>query len=104
VSILVPGGERVYHVEGDAAEIEHAILSDDTASRANIVLRSAKFLLGREGTYIRVIGTEEQLRRIDEILEGKARLVEGDERDEVLAKLREEDERALSGLSGIFTG
>ncbi len=40
---------------------------------------------------------------MDELLKEKARLVEGEELSQVLAKMREEDERALSGFGGIFT-
>lgn len=95
--------ERVYHVESGAPDIERVLLSDDTASRANIILKDAKLLLGREGTYIRVIGTEEQLKRVEELLKDRARPVEGEELSQVLAKIREEDERALSGFGSIFT-
>jgi len=99
----VQSNEQVYHVASGAADIERILLSDDTASRANIILKDAKLLLGREGTYIRVVGTEEQLRRVGELLKDKARLVEGEELNQVLAKIREEDERALSGFGSIFT-
>ncbi|GBC70988.1 hypothetical protein HRbin02_00763 [Candidatus Calditenuaceae archaeon HR02] len=95
--------QRVYHVTSGAQDLERILLSDDTASRANIVLKDAKLLLGREGYYIRIVGTEEQLRRVDELLREKARLVVGEELGQVIAKMREEDERALSGFGGIFT-
>ncbi|MEM2068093.1 MAG: hypothetical protein QW663_01495 [Nitrososphaerota archaeon] len=96
-------GERVYHITTGAQDLERILLTDDTASRANIMLKDAKLLVGREGYYIRIVGTEEQLKRVDELLKDKARLVEGEELKEVLAKIREEDERALSGFGGIFT-
>lgn len=95
--------ERVYHVTSGAPDLERILLTDDTASRANIILKDAKLLLGREGTYIRVIGTEEQLKRVDELLKDKARLVEGEELKQVIAKIQEEDEKALSGFGSIFT-
>jgi hypothetical protein len=49
------------------------------------------------------LGTEEQLKRVETLLEGKARRIEGDELQEVLRKLKEEDERALAGFGSIFS-
>ncbi len=96
------GEEVVYHVRTGAGEVEKILLTDEVASKANILTRDAATLLGKEGTYIRVIGTEEQLRRVQELLEGKARRVEEDELREVLRKIKEEDEKALEGFGNIF--
>ncbi|MDT7878609.1 MAG: hypothetical protein RQ862_08640 [Candidatus Caldarchaeales archaeon] len=96
-------GEVVYHVKTGGAEVERILLTDEVASKANILTKDASTLLGREGTYIRVLGTEEQLKRVETLLEGKARRIEGDELQEVLRKLKEEDERALAGFGSIFS-
>jgi predicted nucleotidyltransferase len=99
----VASGEVVYHVKTGAAEVERILLTDEVASKANILTKDASTLLGSEGTYIRVLGTEEQLKRVETLLEGKARRIEGDELQEVLRKLKEEDERALAGFGSIFS-
>ncbi|MCS7142757.1 MAG: hypothetical protein NZ920_03035 [Aigarchaeota archaeon] len=95
----------VYRLYGEDAEsLKQALLTDEVASRANLLFRDAKLLTDREGTYVRVLGTEEQLRRVEELLAGRAVRVEGGELEEVIKKLSEEDERALAGLGGMFGG
>ncbi len=97
------GGQHVYLISGeDVEKVRQALMSDEIASRANIVFKDAKLLTGREGYYIRVIGTEEQLKRIREIVGGSAKEIEAKEVEEVLKKLQEEDESALAGFGSIF--
>lgn len=52
--------------------------------------------------YVRVLGTEEQLRRVEEVLGEIGTRVTGDELEVVLKRLAEEDERALEGFGRIF--
>jgi len=80
------------------------ILSDDLASRASVISRDAKLLTGREGYYIRVMGTEEQETRAKELVGEDGRVVTGAELEEVVKALKEEDERSLSGMGLLFGG
>lgn len=82
-------------------ELEKRLLSDDLVSRANIIFRDASSE-GREGFYLRVMGSEEQCKRARELAEDLAEEVEGEEKERVLKSLKDEDERMLSGFSGIF--
>jgi DNA-binding cell septation regulator SpoVG len=95
--------QQVYLISGeDLEKVRQALMSDDITSRANIVFKDAKLLTGREGYYIRVIGTEEQLKRIKEIIGSSAKEIEAKEVEEVLKKIQEEDENALAGFGSIF--
>jgi len=80
------------------------ILSDDLASRASVISRDASFLVGRSGFYIRVMGTEEQEARAKELVGDDGRIVSGEELEEVVRALKEEDERSLSGMGLLFGG
>jgi DNA-binding cell septation regulator SpoVG len=96
-------GQQVYLISGeDLEKVRQTLFSDEITSRANIVFKDAKLLTGREGYYIRVIGTEEQLKRIKEIIGESAKEIEAKEVEEVLKKLQEEDESALAGFGSIF--
>lgn len=95
--------EAVYHASSERANrIREALLRDEVASKASIVLKDAGMLTGGEGSYIWVVGTEEQLGRVSELIGGEARPLGGEELEKTLRKLREEDERALAGFGGIF--
>ncbi len=96
-------GQQVYLISGeDLEKVRQALMGDEITSKANIVFKDAKLLTGREGYYIRVIGTEEQLKRIKEIIGESAKEIEAKEVEEVLKKLQEEDESALAGFGSIF--
>lgn len=95
--------QQIYLIAGEKLEtIRQALMSDEIASRANLVFKDAKLLTGKDGYYIRVIGTEEQLRRIKEIIGEAAKEIEDQEKEEVLKKLKEEDENALAGFGSLF--
>ncbi|MCX8193395.1 MAG: hypothetical protein N3G77_06270 [Nitrososphaeria archaeon] len=82
-------------------EVEDRLLKDDLVSRANIISRdSHPFREG--GFYIRVLGSDEQCIRAKELVHDMAEEVVGKEREDVLKAIKEEDEKMLSGFSGIF--
>jgi len=94
--------ELVLYVKGEVVEkLRERLLKDDQVSRANILFKDAK-LLGREGYYVRVLGSEEQCKRALELSKELAEEVSGEEKERVLKRLKSEDEEMLSGFSGIF--
>lgn len=94
--------ELVLFVEKDKADdLNKLLYEDDLASRANIIFRDAS-PLGREGFYVRVLGSEEQCARVEELSKDVAEIIEGEEKEKVLKFLKGEDDKMLSGFSGIF--
>jgi len=94
--------ELVLFVEkGKADELNKLLYGDELVSKANVIFRDAS-ALGKEGFYVRILGTEEQCEKARELSEEIAEVVEGEEREKVLEFLKSEDERMLSGFSGIF--
>jgi len=92
--------ELLLYAEGERLEkLKKVLLEDEVTSRANIVFREAG---DKKGFYIRVLGSEEQLNRVLELSGELAEEVKGEEREKILKLLKEEDERMLSGFSGIF--
>jgi hypothetical protein len=100
----------LFLIEGASYEkVRRILLGDETISRASMTFRDAG-LMGKEGYYCLVSGTEEacsEALRIARIINsfagrGVMREVKGDEREEVVRKLQEESARAIEGLGDIF--
>jgi len=94
--------ELILYVRGENSEkLRRILLKDEIVSRANVVFKDAK-ILGKEGYYVRVLGSGEQCKKALELSKDLAEEVTGAEREKIISILREEDERMLSGFSGIF--
>jgi hypothetical protein len=94
-------------------KVKDRIQKDNLTSRASMVFKEAKTINeGKEGYYCYISGTEEQCKRILELIAPKnpktgevfiyATEVSGKEKDLVIAKIKEEEDKALEGFSGIF--
>ena len=94
--------ELILYVEKDQSEkLNNILYGDEVASRANIIFREASFL-GKEGYYVRILGNEEQVERVKELSKDLAKIVEGEEEEKVREYLKSEDDKMLSGFSGVF--
>ena len=78
------------------------LLKDDVVSRASIMWKEAKSFGFSEGYYIYMSGTEEQVKRAAELAKELLKEVKDKEREEVIRKIKEEQEKALEGFGGIF--
>ena len=104
--------ELVLHVEDGHAfrKLKDKMLADETVNRASIVFKDAKLYMQKAGNLIVVSGTEDKLKAADAIAkaektaDGKhaAAELDGKEKEEVLRKLKEEEDRAIEGMGGIF--
>ncbi len=95
--------ELVFHVEKERyAELKEKLLKDEVASLASITFREASQLGGEEGYYCIVSGSEEKCERAREICKEFAKEIEGEEKERILKKIKEEEEAATSGLGAIL--
>ncbi|MEM5772729.1 MAG: hypothetical protein QXL86_00675 [Candidatus Aenigmatarchaeota archaeon] len=95
-------------------KVKDLLLKDDVISKASIVFKEAKSLNGKSGFYCYISGLDEQCKRALEKIKMKnektgeiselAREVVGEEREEVINKIKEEEDKALEGFGGIFQG
>jgi cell division septum initiation protein DivIVA len=102
----------VLHVEDGQAfrRLKDRLLSDETVNRASIVFKDARAYAQKVGNLIVVSGTEDRLKaaaaiaRTEKTADGKPAAAElaGKEKKEILAKLKEEEDRAIEGMGGIF--
>ena len=102
----------VLHVEnGDAyKKLKDKLLADETVNRASMVFKDAKLYTQKAGNLIILSGTEDRLKaalaiaKAEKTQDGKpaAAELEGKEKEEILRKLKEEEDKAIEGFGGIF--
>ena len=102
----------VLHVENGEAfrKIKDKMLADETVNRASIVFKDAKMYTQKAGSLIVISGTEDKLKAAaaiadaEKLPDGKPAAVEleAGEKEEILRKLKEEEDRAIEGMGGIF--
>jgi hypothetical protein len=94
-------------------KVKDKLQKDDLASRASMIFKEAKTIdKEKEGYYCYISATEDQCKRILELIAPKnpktgevfvyAKEVGGKEREEVINKIKEEEDRALEGFGNIF--
>lgn len=94
--------EIVLHTQPQNIEkLRSMLFSHELVSRANILVREASFA-GKEGYYVRILGSEDQCREALSVSKDIAEEVVGNEKEEVLKKIKEEDEKVLEGIEGLF--
>jgi enoyl-[acyl-carrier-protein] reductase (NADH) len=100
--------EVILHVAGNNyAKLKEKLLADEIVNRASIVFKDAK-QFDKEGGYLCIVtGTEERCKRALELTkdeEGKelATEISGEEKEEILKKIKEEEDKAIEGFGGIF--
>jgi hypothetical protein len=102
----------VLHVEDGQAfrKLKDKLLADETVNRASMTFKDAKLYTEKAGNLIIIDGTEDRLKaaaaiaKVEKTADGKPAAVEleGKEKEEILAKLKEEEDRAIEGMGGIF--
>jgi len=100
--------EIVLHAAGDDyAKLKEKMLADEIVNRASIVFKDAK-QFDKEGGYLLIVtGTDERCKRALELTkdeEGNELVTEisGEEKEEILKKIKEEEDKAIEGFGGIF--
>jgi len=100
--------EVVLQVEGkDFTKFKEKLLADEIVNRASIVFKDAK-QFDKESGYLCIIsGTEERCGRAKELAKDEegnelATEIAGEEKEEILKKIKEEEDKAIEGFGGIF--
>jgi len=87
----------------DYMKMNDILLKDDIVSRASVDFKDAKILgIKKEGFYCLISGLEIAYNKAKELASGKAEVVEGKEKEEVLKKIKEEKDAALAGFGGVM--
>ncbi|MCS7134785.1 MAG: hypothetical protein N3D78_02710 [Candidatus Aenigmarchaeota archaeon] len=78
-------------------KVEELLKKDDIVSGASIKIRDASDF-GKEGFYFLLEGTEEKINKAKELSKNLAMEVVGKEKEGVVAKIKEEEEKAIEGF------
>ena len=82
------------------------LLKDDVVSRSSIMWKEAKSFGFSEGYYCYISGTEDQIKRAIELSKELAKEVKDSQKNKekeiVIGKIKEEQDKALEGFGGIF--
>jgi len=87
-------------------KVKDILLKDDVVSRASIKFKEAKEF-EKEGYFCYVSGLEEQCKKASEIIKDEegnilAEEIKGKDKEKIINKFKEEENRAMEGFGGIF--
>ena len=95
----------------DYTKVKDILFKDDSASRASIVFKDGS-IVNKEGYFCYISGPDEQCKRALELVKLKdektgevtelAKEVTGKEKDEIINKIKEEEDRAAEGFGNII--
>lgn len=82
-------------------KVRDVLLKDDVVSRASIVFKEGS-IIGKQGYYCYIRGTDGQCKKALEISKDLAKEVTGKDKEELINKINEEENRASEGIGSIF--
>jgi hypothetical protein len=85
----------------NSKKLEEKLKKDDLVSGASIKIREAS-ILNKDGFYFYLEGTEDKIRKARELSLGLAEEVLGNEKENVVRILKEEEEKAIEGFGAIL--
>lgn len=98
----------ILHVEGsNFIKFKEKMLADEVVNRASIVFKEAKQFGIGSGYLCIVTGPEERCKRALELRKDEkgielAKEVKGKEKEEILKKIKEEEDKAIEGFGSIL--
>lgn len=85
----------------DLQKIKDVLLKDDFVSRASLTFKDGSFV-NEKGYYCYISGTDEQCKKALELTKELAKEVSSSEKGKVIAKIKEEENKAIEGMGSIF--
>lgn len=94
--------ETVLQVESkNMSKMKEILNKDDVVSRASITFREGS-MIGKDGYFCLVQGSDEQCKRAVEISKDLAKEADVKDAENLVAKIKEEEESAAAGMGSIF--
>ena len=82
-------------------KVRDVLFKDDVVSRASIMFKDGS-IIGKQGYYCYLRGTDEQCKKAVEISKDLVKEVTGKEKGDLINKVKEEENKASEGMGGIF--
>lgn len=83
-------------------KVRDILLKDDLVSRASIIFKEGG-IVGKEGFFSYISGTDDQCKKAIELTKDLTKEVTGREKEEIISKIKEEENRAIESMGGIFS-
>lgn len=94
--------EIVLHIaSANMNKLKEVLNKDDLVSRASISFREGS-IIGKKDYFCLVSGSEEQCKKAIEISKDLAKEADKKDAQDLISKIREEEQKASEGLGGIF--
>jgi len=85
------------------SKAKNLVFADDMVARQTVNFREARALgLSKDGYYLEIDGPHEAIHKAKALLKDIAHEVEGKEKEEVLHKIKEEEDKAAEGFGSLF--
>jgi len=81
------------------SKVREILFKDDLVSRASLIFKEAK-TFDKEGYFCYISGTEDQCKKAFEITKDLTKEIK--DKEEIINKIKEEENRAQEGLGGIL--
>ncbi|MEM5793552.1 MAG: hypothetical protein QXY45_04340 [Candidatus Aenigmatarchaeota archaeon] len=95
--------DLVFEIEkSNIQRVKDKLLADDLVSRASIIFRDGIGIGMGDKYYCYISGSEEVCKRAEEIIYIFGRMLEEKIRNQIIKKIKEEEEKAIEGFGGIF--
>ncbi len=84
--------------------VNREIYGDDLVSRQSVSMRdnTSLNLAGKEGYYLYVSGSEEAIKRAEEIVGERGEKLEGEEAEKIISLIKDSEEKQAQGFGAIF--
>jgi len=93
----------IFEIKKENESIIEEVKKDDLMSRQSIWTRDAKSLdMEGDSIFLKIEGDEEAIKKAEEFLKEKARLLEGEEKEKVNERFIADEEKASEGMGFIF--
>jgi hypothetical protein len=83
------------------SKVRECLLKDDIVSRTSLIFKDAK-MFGGEGYLCYVSGTDDQCKKVLELTKDLAKEIKDRKKEEIINKIKEEEDKANIAFGGIF--
>ncbi len=84
-------------------EVKRLLMGDDVVARGSLIFRESSGLgMKDEGYYCYISATEKICKKAKELIGRIVKMTEGKEKEEVIEKIKTEEQKAAEGFGAIF--
>lgn len=85
----------------NASKVKDILLADPVVSLASIIAKDGK-TLGKDNYYVYISGLETQCKKALELTKDSVKVLEGEEKEDIINIIKEEQNNAVIGFGGVF--